>query len=34
MPHEQEKIKDLLTSIGLDKYMANVTVEEFVEGMF
>ena len=34
VPHEQEQIKNLLTSIALEEYMANVTVEEFVEGMF
>ena len=34
LPHERKKIKDLLTSVGLEKYISNVTVEEFVEGMF
>lgn len=34
IPHEQEKIKDLLSSVGFEEYMANVTVDEFVEGMF
>lgn len=33
-PHEQEHIRKLLTNVGFDKYMANVTIEEFIEGMF
>ncbi len=34
VPHEHEKIKERLSQIELDEYLANVTVEEFVEGMF
>ncbi len=34
LPHEQKHIKELLTTIGVDNYISNVTVEEFVEGLF
>ena len=33
-PHEQEKIKELLTTVGLENYISNVTVDELLEGMF
>ena len=33
-PHEREKIKELLSTVGIEKYLNNVTVEEFLEGMF
>jgi lipoate-protein ligase A len=33
-PHEEEQIKKLLTTIGIEHYMTNVTVEEFMEGLF
>ena len=33
-PHEREKIKTLLSTVGIEKYLNNVTVEEFLEGMF
>ena len=33
-PHEQDKIKELLTTVGLENYISNVTVEELLEGMF
>ncbi|MFA5656864.1 MAG: lipoate--protein ligase [Dysgonamonadaceae bacterium] len=33
-PHEQEQIKKLLATIGIEHYMTNVTVEEFMEGLF
>ena len=33
-PHEREKIKELLSSIGVEKYLNNVTVGELLEGMF
>lgn len=33
-PHEEEKIKELLTTVGLENYMSNVTVDELLEGMF
>ena len=34
VPHEQEHIRQLLTSVGVEKYLSNVTVEELVGGMF
>lgn len=34
VPHEQEHIKQLLETVGLQKYLSNVTVDELVEGMF
>ena len=34
MPHEQEHIRQLLTTVGVEKYLSNVTVEELVGGMF
>ncbi|MGV8962476.1 MAG: lipoate--protein ligase [Candidatus Saccharimonadaceae bacterium] len=34
IPHEQEHIKELLTTVGLEHYLSNVTVDEFVEGLF
>ena len=34
MPHEREKIEKLLTCVGIENYMSNVTVDELVEGMF
>lgn len=33
-PHEREKIRDVLSTVGIEKYLNNVTVDEFVEGMF
>ena len=33
-PHEREQLKKLLSTVGIEKYMNNVTVDEFVEGMF
>lgn len=33
-PHEREKIRELLSTVGIEKYLNNVTVEEFLEGMF
>ena len=33
-PHEQEHIRQLLTTVGVEKYLSNVTVEELVGGMF
>lgn len=33
-PHEQEHITELLTRVGIEHYFSNVTVEEFVEGLF
>ncbi len=33
-PHEQEYIRHLLTTVGVEKYLSNVTVEELVGGMF
>lgn len=33
-PHEREKIRELLLTVGIEKYLNNVTVEEFLEGMF
>ena len=32
--HEREKIRELLLTVGIEKYLNNVTVEEFLEGMF
>ena len=32
--HEREKIRKILSDTGIEKYMNNVTVDEFVEGMF
>ena len=34
VPHERDKIKELLSTAGIEKYLNNVTVDEFVEGMF
>jgi lipoate-protein ligase A len=33
-PHERDKIKEKLSTIGIEKYLNNVTVDEFLEGMF
>ena len=33
-PHEREHIEKLLTEVGIENYMSNVTVEELLEGMF
>ncbi len=33
-PHEEEKIKKLLKDVGIENYLSNVTVKEFMEGMF
>lgn len=33
-PHEREKIRDVLSTVGIEKYLNNVTVDEFVKGMF
>ena len=33
-PHEREQLKKLLSTVGIEKYMNNVTVDEFVVGMF
>ena len=33
-PHERDKIKELLSTIGIEKYLNNVTVDEFLEGVF
>ena len=33
-PHEREKIRDVLSTVGIEKYLNNVTGDEFVEGMF
>ncbi|HZJ80642.1 MAG TPA: lipoate--protein ligase [Dysgonamonadaceae bacterium] len=33
-PHEREQLKKLLSTVGIEKYMNNVTVDEFVEGIF
>ncbi|NLZ95580.1 MAG: lipoate--protein ligase [Bacteroidales bacterium] len=33
-PHEREQINKLLSSVDIGKYLNNVTVEEFLEGMF
>lgn len=33
-PHEIQHIIDLLNQIGIENYISNATVEEFVEGMF
>ena len=33
-PHERDKIKELLSTVGIEKYLNNVTVDEFLEGMF
>ena len=32
--HEQEHIKKLLETVGIENYLSNVTVDEFVEGLF
>ena len=34
MPHEQDQIKKLLATVGIESYMTNVTVEELMEGLF
>ncbi len=33
-PHERDKIKEILLTVGIEKYLNNVTVDEFLEGMF
>ena len=33
-PHEREQISKILSDTGIERYMNNVTVDEFVEGMF
>ena len=33
-PHERDIIKEKLLTIGIEKYLNNVTVDEFLEGMF
>lgn len=33
-PHERDKIKEILSTVGIEKYLNNVTVDEFLEGMF
>ncbi len=33
-PHEREKIMNLLSAVEIEKYLSNVSLEEFVEGMF
>ena len=33
-PHERDKIKEKLSTVGIEKYLNNVTVDEFLEGMF
>ena len=33
-PHEREKIRGILSTVGIEKYLNNVTVDEFIEGMF
>ena len=33
-PHEEEKIKKLLTDVGIENYLSNVSVDEFMEGLF
>jgi hypothetical protein len=33
-PHERDAIEKLLTTVGVENYMTNVTVEELLEGMF
>ena len=33
-PHERDKIKEKLSTVGIQKYLNNVTVDEFLEGMF
>lgn len=34
VPHEREKLTNVLSSIDLQNYISNVTVEELIEGMF
>lgn len=33
-PHERDAIEKLLTTVGVENYMTNVSVEELLEGMF
>ena len=33
-PHERDKIKEKLSAVGIEKYLNNVTVDEFLEGVF
>ena len=34
MPHEQQRLREMLAGIGLDTYLENVTVDAFMEGLF
>lgn len=34
LPHERNQIEKLFTTIGIENYLTNVRLEEFVEGMF
>ena len=33
-PHERNQIEKLLSTVGIENYLTNVSVEEFIEGLF